>query len=67
MAIIDDIAAQLAPDDPRSGRVTALGVFALMVGTVQVSRALSDRRLSDQVLEQGIQNVLALLGTEGSR
>ena len=64
MAIIDDVAARLAPDDPQSARVRALGVFALMVGTLQVSRALADRRLSDQVLEQGIQNALALLGAE---
>jgi hypothetical protein len=33
-----------------------------MVGTLQVSRALADQRLADDVLEQGIQNALALLG-----
>jgi TetR/AcrR family transcriptional repressor of nem operon len=63
VAIIDDVAARLAPDDPRSARVQALGVFALMVGTLQVSRALGDKRLADDVLEQGIQNALALLGS----
>jgi AcrR family transcriptional regulator len=62
MAIIDDVAARLAPDDPQSARVQALGVFALMVGTLQVSRALADRSLADAVLEQGIQNALDLLG-----
>jgi TetR/AcrR family transcriptional repressor of nem operon len=61
LAVIDDTAARLAPDDPQSARVTTLSVFALMVGTLQLSRALSDRQLSDQVLEQGIQNALALL------
>ena len=40
LAIID---ARLAPDDPKSARVRTLGVFALMVGTLQVSRALADR------------------------
>jgi TetR/AcrR family transcriptional regulator, transcriptional repressor for nem operon len=64
MAIIDDVAARLAPDDPQSARVQTLGVFALMVGTLQVSRGLADRRLADDVLDQGIQNALALLGTE---
>jgi AcrR family transcriptional regulator len=63
LALIDDVAARLAPEDPRSARVQALGVFALMVGTLQVSRALADQRLADEVLEQGIQNALALLGT----
>jgi TetR/AcrR family transcriptional regulator, transcriptional repressor for nem operon len=62
LAIIDDAAARLAPDDPQSARVRTLGVFALMVGTLQLSRALADQRLADDVLEQGIQNALALLG-----
>src|SRR5947207_2324137 len=31
MAIIDDVAARLAPEDPQVARVQALGVFALMV------------------------------------
>jgi AcrR family transcriptional regulator len=61
LAIIDDVAARLAPDDPHSARVQALGVFALMVGTLQVSRALVDQSLAGAVLEQGIQNALALL------
>jgi AcrR family transcriptional regulator len=63
VAIIDDVAARLAPEDPHSARVQALGVFALMVGTLQVSRALADQSLADAVLEQGIQNALALLGS----
>ena len=62
VAIINDVAARLAPDDPQSARVLALGVFASMVGTLQVSRALADPRLADEVLEQGIKNALALLG-----
>jgi hypothetical protein len=40
--------------------VKTLSVFALMVGTLQLSRALADRELADAVLEQGIQNALAL-------
>ena len=63
LAVIDDVAARLAPDDPQSARVKTLSVFALMVGTLQLSRALADRQLADEVLEQGIQNALALLGS----
>ena len=63
LAIIDDAASKMAPDDPGSARLRAFAVFALMVGTLQVSRALADRRLADEVLEQGIQNALALLGS----
>ena len=61
---IDDIAARLASDDPNWARMKTLSVFALMVGTLQVSRALADRQLADEVLEHGIQNALALLGAE---
>ena len=62
--MIDGVAARLASDDPHSARVQTLSVFALMVGTLQVSRALADRDLADAVLEQGIHNALALLGAE---
>ena len=61
LAIIDDVAARLVPDDPEAARVQTLTVFALMVGTLQVSRALADQSLANEVLEQGIQNALALL------
>jgi TetR/AcrR family transcriptional repressor of nem operon len=38
-----------------------LTVFGMMVGTMQLSRALADRQLADAVLEQGVTNALALL------
>ena len=64
LGVIDDIAERLAPDDPRSARVKTLGVFALMVGTLEVSRALADRQLADEVLGEGIQTALTLLGAD---
>ena len=64
LVVIDDIAARLAPDDSQAARAKTLSVFALMVGTLQVSRALADRQLADEVLEQGIQSALTLLGAE---
>src|SRR6266542_365618 len=67
LAMVDDIAARLAPQDPPSARAKTLSVFALMVGTLQLSRALADRQLADQVLEQGIHNALALLDAEQQR
>jgi len=67
LAMVDDIAARLAPDDPPSARAKTLSVFALMVGTLQLSRALADRQLADAVLEQGIHNALALLDAEQQR
>ena len=67
LAVIDDIAARLDPDDPPSARAKTLSVFALMAGTLQLSRALTDRQLADAVLDQGLQNALALLGAAQQR
>jgi TetR/AcrR family transcriptional repressor of nem operon len=55
-AIADEIAARLAPADPQAARGKAIGLFTMMVGTLQLSRALADRKLADEVLEQGIEN-----------
>ncbi len=64
LAVIDGIAARLAPADPRSVRTKTLSVYAMMVGTLQLSRALADRRLSDGLLEEGIRNALTLLSAQ---
>ena len=61
LGFVDDIAARLAPHDPPSARARTLSLYALMIGTVQLSRALSDRQLADEVLEQGIRNALSVL------
>ncbi|MGW5515068.1 hypothetical protein [Nocardia africana] len=63
LAIADDIAL-LAPRDPASVRVQVVSVFAMMVGTLQLSRALSDRQLADEVLERGVRDVLAILNAD---
>lgn len=64
LALVEEIAARLTPDDPRSARLKTLSLFALMTGTLQLSRALADRQLAYQVLDQGIQSALTLLGAE---
>ncbi|WP_369230616.1 TetR/AcrR family transcriptional regulator [Streptomyces sp. R21] len=60
-AIVEEIAARLTPEDPQSARGTAIGLYTMMVGTLQLSRALSDRKFADEVLEQGIENGLAFM------
>jgi hypothetical protein len=65
LAIADEIAGRLAPDDPPSARGTTLSLFALLIGTLQLSRALADRELADEVLEQGIKDALALMDGDG--
>jgi hypothetical protein len=49
------------PADRGSSRVRALSVFASMVGTLQLSRALADQKLADDVLAQGVESALGLL------
>jgi AcrR family transcriptional regulator len=61
LVVIDDFARRLAPGDPGSARPKALSLLGMMVGTLQLSRALTDRKLSDQLLEQGVRNALELL------
>ncbi|GAA4710339.1 transcriptional regulator, TetR family [Promicromonospora umidemergens] len=64
LVVIDGLAARMTPEDPLASRVTALSLLGMMVGTVQLARALTDRQLSDHLLEQGLRNALALVGTE---
>lgn len=62
LPMVDDIAGLLDEPDDRRARARATAIFAMMTGTLQVARALADGELSDDVLTEGIANVLALLG-----
>ncbi len=59
--IVEEIAARLTPANPQSARGKAIGLFTMMVGTLQLSRALSDQKFSDEVLAQGIENALSFI------
>jgi len=61
MGVVDDIAARINPTDVEAGRVDALTVFGLMVGTLQLARTLTDRQLSDRLLDRGVETALKLL------
>ena len=61
MGVIDDIASRLDPTDVEVARKDALTVFGLMVGTLQLARALTDRELSDQLLARAVETALKLL------
>jgi TetR/AcrR family transcriptional repressor of nem operon len=66
MGVIDDIASRLDPTDVEVARTDALTVFGLMVGTLQLARALTDRDLSDQLLARGVETALQLLDDRAS-
>ncbi|MEU4385019.1 TetR/AcrR family transcriptional regulator [Promicromonospora sp. NPDC023805] len=61
LVVIDGLAARMTPEDPLASRVMALSLLGLMAGTLQLARALTDRQLSDDLLEQGLSNALALV------
>ena len=61
MGVIDDIATRLDTTDVAAARLNALTIFGLMVGTLQIARALTDRDLSDQLLARGAEAALKLL------
>jgi len=57
----DDIAARLDPTDVEAARIDALALFGMLIGTLQLARALTDRELSDQLLARGLETALQLL------
>src|SRR5688572_19637111 len=61
LATADEIAARLDPTDAEAARTDALTLLGLMVGTLQLSRALTDRDLSNQLLERGVETALKLI------
>ena len=61
MGLVDDIASRLDPTNVEAARADALTIFGLMVGTLQLTRALTDRHLSDQLLARGQETALQLL------
>lgn len=68
LAVIDAIETRLSADSTPTAdsRAHGLSVFALMIGTIQVARSLTDPDLSDRVIEHGLAHALALL-TVGPR
>ena len=61
LGIADDIAARLDPADAGAARTHALTLFGMMIGTLQLARALTDRDLSDQLLARGAETAVKLL------
>jgi TetR/AcrR family transcriptional regulator, transcriptional repressor for nem operon len=66
LAIVDDLARHLAPTDPASVRGTVTSMFALMIGALQLARAVADSDTSDEILEQGVRGVLKLWDDSGT-
>jgi len=61
-SMIDAIARHLDNGDPLVTRQRATGLFTLLVGSLQLSRAVADPELSDQILAAAYANALTLAG-----
>jgi TetR/AcrR family transcriptional repressor of nem operon len=61
LGTVDDIAARLDPADVEASRIDALTLLGMMIGTLQLARALTDRDLSDQLLAHGVDTAMKLL------
>jgi hypothetical protein len=58
--ILSRIVALLPPAPPEQQKHTAIGIFAVMAGALQMARAVSDKHLSDEILESGVSAALRL-------
>lgn len=63
-SIIDAVASHLSPTDPATAQSRATGLFTLLVGSLQLARAVTDPALADEVLETGVSTALDLLSQE---
>jgi TetR/AcrR family transcriptional regulator, transcriptional repressor for nem operon len=58
------IATQLRAGSASARRRNAVAIYGMMVGTLQLARAVNDKRLSDEILESGVGAALALANDE---
>jgi TetR/AcrR family transcriptional regulator, transcriptional repressor for nem operon len=59
---IDLMAAQIGEGSAHERRKKAMAIYAIMVGTLQLARAVDDKGLSDEILAGGVDAALALAG-----
>ena len=62
--IIALLAAQIRERSAAERRRTAVAIYGMMVGTLQLARAVNDKRLSDEILESGVTAALALAASD---
>ena len=60
--IIALLAAQIRDRSAAGRRRKAVAIYGMMVGTLQLARAVNDRRLSDEILDGGVTAALTLAG-----
>ncbi|GAB7102031.1 TetR/AcrR family transcriptional regulator [Streptomyces phaeofaciens JCM 4814] len=66
-AFIDALASRVNPDNPTASTTAVTTAFALMAGTMQISRALTDTTLADELLRRAATDALTLLDTAANQ
>lgn len=64
--VIELIAASLRAGTAAGRRRKAVAIYGLMVGTLQLARAVNDSKLSDEILQDGADEAVALVGETGA-
>ncbi|MGA7804883.1 TetR/AcrR family transcriptional regulator [Bradyrhizobium sp.] len=59
--LIAVMAAQIGAGSAEQRRNKAMAIYATMIGTLQLARAVGDKGLSDEILQNGIDAALALV------
>src|SRR6516162_8780855 len=62
--IISLTSAQIDEEAPAARRRNAIAIYSMMVGALQLSRAVNDKRLSEEILDGAIDAALALAGED---
>jgi AcrR family transcriptional regulator len=63
-AMIAAIARLLDAKDDERARDCAIGLYTLLVSSLQLARAVTDQDLSDQILTTAYRNAMALIGSK---
>src|SRR5947209_6663933 len=61
MEIVDLIAARAGQGSVRDRRKRAVAVYSLMIGALQLARAVNDRGLSDEILKSAADTALGIV------
>ena len=65
MDIVDLITAKAGKGSARERRKRAIAVYGLMVGALQLARAVNDKQLSNEILQNGAEEAVALAAQAG--
>lgn len=66
-SILNEICIRLRPKDPDAAMGSALALYTMLVGSMQLARAVDDSTLSDSILEQCAARALDLIRSEVRR